>query len=96
MKPLFIPLKTEFYEAFVSRTKTVEYRRYGARWNERTCTVGRRVVISKGYGRQHRRTGVITGFEVPDDPCRTEAWRACYGDDQSVAACISIRLDNDP
>jgi hypothetical protein len=30
MKPLFIPLKTEFYEAFKSRTKDTEYRKgYG-------------------------------------------------------------------
>lgn len=46
MKPLFIPLKGEFYEAFADGSKTVEYRRYGPRWNERTCERGRPVVLT--------------------------------------------------
>ena len=45
---LFIPLKTAYFEAFRAGTKTVEFRLYGPRWNERTCPVGRSVVLSKG------------------------------------------------
>jgi hypothetical protein len=90
--PLFIPLKTEFYEAFCEGSKTVEYRRAGAGWNSKTCRVGRAVTISKGYGKQHRRNGMIVGFCLSDLPCRTAAWRKCYGDDSGPAACITIEI----
>jgi hypothetical protein len=64
-RPLFVPLRTEFYLAFAEGRKTSELRRYGARWNERTCRVGRRVVLSHGYHspRHPRLHGVVIGFE---------------------------------
>lgn len=62
MKPLFIPLKTEFYDAFARGDKHSELRLYGPRWNERTCTPGRQVILSKGYGKQHRLNAVIDEF----------------------------------
>jgi hypothetical protein len=49
IKPLFIPLKTQWFRAFESGEKTVEYRAYGPRWNERTCTPGRAATLSHGY-----------------------------------------------
>ncbi|MEO1528488.1 MAG: hypothetical protein AAFX06_23945 [Planctomycetota bacterium] len=89
-RPLFIPLKSQYYEAFIDGTKKTEFRKYGARWNETTCAVGRRVTISKGYGKQNRRTGVIVSFEKrmmssPD-------WIDCYGE-PGIAACITIAID---
>lgn len=48
-RPLFIPLKTEHFRAFERGEKTVEYRRYGRGWNERTCMLGRPVTLSHGY-----------------------------------------------
>lgn len=89
-KPLFIPLKTQYFDAFLDGSKTVEYRRYGARWNERTCEVGRRVVISKGYGKQSRREGVVVGFERRRMDSRD--WIDCYGE-PGEAACIMVKLD---
>lgn len=91
MKPLFIPLKAEYFEAFKAGTKTTEYRVYGPRWNERTCAIGRPVVLSKGYGKAHRLTGTVAGFWqssiVSDD------WEKCYGPQgDRAAACIRIRL----
>ena len=62
-KPLFIPLMTKYYEAFKSGGKTEELRLYGDRWNERTCYVGRKVTLSKGYGKAERMTGVIWRFK---------------------------------
>lgn len=62
MKPLFIPLKKEYFEAFERNKKDTEYRLYGPRWNEKTCTVGRAVTLSCGYGKQRRLNGVITHF----------------------------------
>lgn len=59
-RPLFIPLKGEWYDKFSSGKKTVEYRRHGPGWNLKTCWVGRPVVLSRGYGKAHRMTGRIT------------------------------------
>ena len=63
LKPLFIPLKAEYFDAFANGSKTREYRLYGPRWNERTCQVGRRVVLSRGYGKSNRLEGVVSSFE---------------------------------
>jgi hypothetical protein len=60
-KPLFIPLKTEWFRAFEAGTKSEEYRAYGPRWNERTCRVGRAATVSHGYsGKRLQKT--VTGF----------------------------------
>lgn len=88
--PVFIPLKTEYYEAFCDGSKTTEYRKYGKRWNEKNCDVGRRVTISKGYGKKHRRHGVIIGFKKRR--MSSKAWIDCYGE-PGMAACIEIKLD---
>ena len=93
MKPLFIPLKSEFFRAFQAGTKTVEFRQYGRRWNEATCQLGRPVVLSHGYGKRERLQGVVVGFSADTEPTKTDAWRKCYGHQvDSVAACITIRL----
>ncbi len=89
MKPLFIPLKTEYFEAFKAGTKTVEYRRAGKRWNEQTCAIGRPVTLSKGYGVRHRLSGVVVGFYTRW--MATKDWLACYGA-PGLAACICIGL----
>lgn len=64
-KPLFVALKAKYFDQFVDGSKKVEYRRYGPGWNERTCRIGRRVTLSKGYGRHHRRlTAIIERIEL--------------------------------
>lgn len=93
MKPLFIPLKTEFYEAFASGVKDTEYRLYGPRWNERTCAIGRAVVLSHGYGIKRRLNGVIVGFMRSTEVTSSESWHKCYGDKVGDAACIQIKVD---
>lgn len=90
--PLFIPLKSEYYDAFCSGAKTVEYRKHGPRWNAETCRIGRRVTISRGYGKKDRRQGVVVGFEAK--VMDSHAWLACYGS-PGFAACIKIELDAD-
>lgn len=77
MKPPFIPLKTEYFEAFKAGTKDTEYRWHGERWNEDVYQVGRSVVLSKGYGKSERLSGVITGFEVRF--LMSDDFMACYG-----------------
>jgi hypothetical protein len=52
------------------------------------------VVLSHGYGKHERLTGVVSGFTVEAGPTQTEAWRKCYGATAgTLAACIAIRLD---
>jgi len=63
IKPLFIPLKKEYYEAFADGSKTEELRRYGVRWNENNCSIGRAVILSKGYGKDARMSGLIRRFK---------------------------------
>jgi len=94
-KPLFIPLKTEYYEAFAGGSKTEELRLYGPRWNKDTCKVGRAVTLSKGYGKQARMSGVIWKFKKQHGSLfgstYKEAIMAVYGTLDVDIACISIR-----
>ncbi len=93
--PLFIPLKRKHFEDFEAGTKPEEYRPLGARWNEKTCHVGRRVTLSLGYGKRRRLSGVITSFRVELDPKeKLPGWEECYGNRHAVAACIGIKLEN--
>lgn len=68
MKPLFIPLKTKWFEQFRDGIKDTEYRRYGPRWNDSTCRIGRGVVLSKGYGHHARLGGIIESVVVTNVP----------------------------
>lgn len=61
MAPLFIPLRGVWFDAFARHEKTKEWRRYGPRWNEKVCVIGRAVVLSRGYSGA-RIKGRIVGF----------------------------------
>lgn len=93
MKPIFLPLKREYFEAFKAGTKIEEFRPFGPRWNGETCPVGRPVVLSLGYGKKNRMAGRVAGFRVSDEPTQTPAWSDCYGDRKGLAACIRIDID---
>ncbi len=96
-KPLFIPLKRKFFEAFRDGKKDTEYRKYGVRWNQSVCWPGRSVILSLGYGKGNRLTGVITKFDRHNEPALIDGWIECYGHaPEHVAACIGIRLDANP
>lgn len=93
-KPLFIPLKAEYFEDFEAGRKTKEYRVCGTRWNERTCTPGREVTLSYGYGKKRRLKGVIKTFEaVPAENSEGfTALAACTGITGGMIAEIEIEL----
>lgn len=95
MKPLFIPLKTEYFDAFESGEKTVELRLLGKRWNFNTCREGRPVLLSRGYGKHRRLEGYISSVEVKHstglEPEEREAVRKCYGEDMANIIRIGIR-----
>ena len=92
-KPLFVPLKAQYFAQFADGTKTTEYRQRGPRWNAATCRVGRRVILSRGYGKGARLTGVIVGFHYDTIPSKIPGWLECYGPGAGDAACIGIELD---
>jgi hypothetical protein len=88
-KPLFIPLRTQWFREFEAGTKDIEYRAYGPRWNERTCRIGREATISHGYsGKRLQRR--VTGFTVIDFAYAPEAARSIYPDAAYIAA-IELR-----
>lgn len=90
MKALFIPLTGRWYDAFAAGTKEEEFRPYGARWNERTCAVGRAVTLSRGYGKKSRLSGEVVGFRVVG-PEENDAIRSVYPTGDRFAA-IRIRV----
>jgi hypothetical protein len=96
MKPLFVPLKTEYYEAFADGSKREELRRYGPRWNEKTCAVGREVVLSKGYGKQHRMDGRVWKFKRQHGSTFGSTYKAeildVFGTLDIEIACVAIEL----
>jgi hypothetical protein len=94
MKALFIPVNTEYFEAFKNGSKKIEWRIFGKRWNERVCLQGRDVVISKGYGKKDRLKGVLEGFSkhLIDDP--GHIFNRHYGEKAKgqLAACLNIKV----
>ena len=84
-KPLWLPLRRGWFEAFARGEKRHEVRRYNARWNERSCAIGRAVLLSLGYSGA-RLHGQIVSFEraVQDSPI--------YGP-VTDCAVIGIELD---
>lgn len=97
MKPLFVPLKAEYYDAFADGSKREELRRYGPRWNETTCAVGRPAILSKGYGKKHRMAGRIWKFTRQHGSTFGRTYKAAilaiYGTLDVWIACISIEIE---
>jgi len=95
MRPLFIPLRTEHYDAFRSGKKAEELRRYGPRWNESTCIIGRDVILSKGYGSHDRMKGQIWKFQKQHGSLfgstHKNVIRSIFGTLDIDIACISIK-----
>jgi len=93
-KPLFVPLCGIYYDQFVAGTKTEELRRYGPRWNERTCRIGRAIVLSKGYGKANRLAGRIWRFKRQHGSTFGSTYRSAiqerYGTLDVWIACIGV------
>lgn len=94
-KPLFIPLLGQYFDAFRDGEKRDELRLYGKRWNEESCRLGRPVILSRGYEKQHRINGIVTRFKkqhgktfgstykkaIADVYGTLDVWIACIGID---------------
>ncbi len=89
--PLFVPLCGRWFDAFASGQKTVEYRRPQGTWTAKNCTVGRAVVLSRGYGKQKRITGKIVSYALV--PAASIGDAADIYPDAETLAAIGIALD---
>ena len=95
-KPLFIPLKTEYYEKFERGEKTKEFRRGSdKRWSAKHCYEGRAAVLSKGYGKQSRLDAVVAKHELLPLYMLAQSnisdFIACYGPDEKTVNVISFK-----
>ena len=94
LNPLFLPLYSKYQYDFISGLKTEELRQYGKRWNENTCIVDRKVVLSKGYGKFARAIGIITCFKKQNGNLFGHAYKKdiknCFGTLDIEIACIKI------
>ena len=88
VRPLFIPLRRQWFEAFAKGSKGIEWRRYGPRWNERTCLIGRPVTLALGYTRT-RLYGKVVSFAIA--PAELPGAAEIYGEG-TVCALIGIKL----
>jgi hypothetical protein len=82
-----VPLRREWFIAFRDGTKQHEWRRYGPRWNESTCYVGRPVILSLGYSGP-RLTAVVVSFQKRK---ATKAVAALFGEG-TICAVIGVEL----
>lgn len=91
---MFLPLKTEYYEAFKAGTKVEELRLYGSRYNEKTCVPGRVILLSKGYGKQDRMRGIISSFKKQNGNTFGSTYsadiRKIYGTLDKEISCFGI------
>jgi len=97
-KPLFIPLKAEYYDAFARGEKTSELRKWGKRWNGNVCSLGRKVVLSRGYGKKHRIRGVITQVDIGAlailQEHQIDSMLKIYNDPEMVVIVIHITTES--
>lgn len=91
-KALFIPLCAGPFDEFKAGTKGEEYRPEGPRWNAEVCRIGRRVVLSRGYGKKHRLQGVIVGYRSTT-PAEVPNWSTYYPKKKGPVAAIKIEVE---
>ncbi len=97
VNPLFIALKTQYFNDFALGVKKDELRLYGKRWNEKSCQIGRAVILSKGYGMHSRMNGIITAFKHQAGHTFGSQYQASilaiYGSLDVEIAVITIKLE---
>lgn len=95
-KNLFVPLNTEYFQQFKAKQKKHELRKYGKRWNERTCVVGRQATLSHGYGKKNRLAARVIDFNVVSAAQLTAAEAGAFFSIYKTLDCeiakISLRL----
>ena len=88
---VFLPLKGEFYHAFIRKDKTYELRGVFAQFKPNRITKGRPVIVSRGYSTPDRVCGVIGDvriFNSIDEAMKSDIWSKIVPD--------SIKTDVQP
>ena len=93
MKPIFIPLKRQYFEAFRSGRKRIEYRKVGGQFTEANCSPGREVTLSLGYGTRNRFRGTVLRSWVKHHDRPTGEIADCYGTEPIEILAIEILVD---
>ena len=89
-RPMFIPLKREWYEAFARGEKTVEYRLPKGAFAPHHCAPGRPVVLSLGWSGNGRLNARIVAYALVD---ATPVTRTIWPDADTVGAITLELLD---
>jgi hypothetical protein len=89
-KSIFVPLRSKHWVDLRDRRKSIEWRAWGARWNDRTITPGRTIILSKGYTRDRLR-GVVIKVHRVSRSLTPDGARAIYPDVETFCA-IEIAL----
>ena len=89
-KPIFVALRSEHWNDFRDRRKSIEWRAWGARWNDRTIIPGMPIILAKGYTRD-RLHGVVVRVQRVSRPLAPDAALAIYPDVEAFCA-IEIAL----
>lgn len=85
-RPLFIPLRGIWFDAFARGEKFDEWRKLGPRWRVEHCPPGRPVILSRGYSGARLAARILrVAVRRGDDP----ALIALYGED---ALCLVLTL----
>lgn len=93
IRPLFVPLRRQWWEAFRDGSKRIEWRVYGGRWNRQRCHRGRRVILSLGYSGA-RLLGTVVRTRCVSADLAPAAARAIYPTARYLCA-IHVALDSD-
>jgi hypothetical protein len=92
-KPVFVPLKREWFEAFARGEKRIEWRAYGARWNCDAIAAGRAIVLSLGYSGA-RLHGLVVDVERVARADAPDAARQLFPNVEHFCA-IHVALESD-
>jgi hypothetical protein len=90
-KPIFVPLLSKHWVDFRDRRKSIEWRAWGARWNDLKIIPGRTIILSKGYTRA-RLHGVVINVQRVSRLLAPDAAREIYPDVEAFCA-IEIALE---
>ncbi len=74
---IFLPLKSVFFNAFLSRTKSYELRGIRAQFTPDNIVTGKSIIVSRGYSKFQRMTGTIGKvrvFNSMNDAMRSDIW----------------------
>jgi len=93
IRPLFIPLRRQWFDAFRDGSKRIEWRAYGPRWNRQTAFRGRHITLSLGYSGA-RLLGTILRTRRVARALAPLAAQAIYPNARYLCA-IHVALDSD-